>query len=156
MIKTVNDIVWEAIYTGKNAAPWVMSCYDNVTPGLGFARVAINENQVMGMIDYNPYTVHKNMVLVIQHLKIGTEPSGNRLVLFLVRSTNPNFVEKAATQIEKYTDTISYNIKNGIWFKEGTIVDILSNNKEAIDLIIYTQVSGILVNVSEAFKKERG
>ena len=132
-----------------------MSCYDLVTPGSGFVRVAIQENQVMGMISYNPYTVPQNKVLVIQNVKVGTEPSGNRFVIFAIRSTTPGFPDKVVLFVEKYADTIAYNIKNGLWFREGTIVDILSNNKDTVDLIVFTQVSGILVNVSEAFKRAK-
>ena len=155
-MKTVNDIVWEAIHTGKNAEPWVMSCYDVVTPGSGFVRVAMQENQVIGMISYNPYTVPKNKILVMQNVKVGTEPSGNRFLIFAIRTTTPGFADVAVLFLEKYADTIVYNIKNGLWIKEGAIVDLRSNNKDTIDLIVFTQVSGILVNVSEAFKKERG
>ena len=154
-MKNVNDLVWEGIYTGKNAEPWVMPCYDLVAAGTTFFRVPIQENQVIGMINYNPYTVPQNMVLVIQHIKVGTEPSGNKFATFWIRTTTPNFANKTALLVEKYADTIAYNIKNGLWFREGTIVDVLSSNKDAVDLIIFTQVSGILVNVSEAFKRRR-
>ena len=154
-MKNVNDLVWEGIYTGKNAEPWVMTCYDLVTPGSGWVRVAISENQVMGMIAYNPYTVPQNMVLVIQNLKVGSEPSGNRFVMFGIRSTTPNFADKPVLFFEKYADTLVYDIKNGLWHREGTIVEIVVNNKDTIDLYPFVQVSGILVNVSEAFKRRK-
>ena len=155
-MKTVNDIVWEAIRTGKNAEPWVVHGVKNVAAGATETNPTPSKVDVIGEITTLPYVVPKNRVLVLLYSRVLLEYASDGTLHMKIRITRPGVNDVIHIENEYLYAKDGVKHLTDAWYKENTSISITLTNTATTLFTGYFTLHGILVNVSEAFKKERG
>ncbi len=153
MVKGVNDLVWEAIHTGKNAEPWVVHGAVSVGAVITTTNPTPSKVDVIGEVKYLPYVVPKNRVLVMLHTSTSVEYANDLTAHGKIRVTRPGVNDVIHIENEYLYGKTGYTHYTNAWYKEGSSLSVTLENTSGILFTIYFMLSGILVNVSEATKK---
>ena len=155
-MKTVNDIVWEAIHTGKNAEPWVVHGVANPSAGVTIINQTPTKVDAIGEITTLPFVVPQNHILVLQSVHISTDATCSVQASVKLRLTRPGVSAVTFYELIKCSEHNEHHWHGGFWIPEGSSLRLDCVNPTAASVYIRFNVDGILVNISEAFKKERG
>ena len=154
-MKTVNDIVWEAIHTGKNAEPWVVHGIKDVAAGATETNPTPSKVDVIGEITTLPYIVPQNSVLVLLYSRVIIEYPADLTLHMKIRITRPGVNNVIHIENEYVYSKEGIKHLTDAWYKENTSISITLSNTATILFTAYFTLYGILVNVSEAFKREK-
>ena len=152
-MKTVNELVWEAIRTGKNAEPWFISGVELVANGITTTNPTPTKTDNIGEVQSLPYVVPRNRVLVIQMIHVNSDPSGVTQVHVKLKVTRPNVSAITMYDLIKYSDHREHHSTTGHWIRESTSVRLDLINAAAGSVYVRYFIEGILVDISSAFKK---
>ena len=152
-MKTVNDIVWDAIHTGKNAAPWLVFGSKSLAASGSSTNPAPSKVDSIGEITYLPYVVPQNHILVLNSVHLSTWTTCSREAYITLKLTRPNISAVEFYSIIKCSEHNEHHWHNGFWVPEGSSLQVDIGNSSSVTLVVRFHIDGILVNVSEAFKK---
>ena len=154
-MKTVNDIVWDAIHTGKNAEPWVVHGVTSPAAGATATNPTPTKVDAIGEITTLPFVVPQNRVLVLQSVHISTDPTCSVQTSVKLRLTRPGVSAVTFYELIKCSEHNEHHWHGGFWIPEGSSLRLDCVNAAAGAIYIRFNLDGILVNISEAFKRRR-
>lgn len=154
-MKNVNDLVWEAIHTGKNAEPWVVHGVAYPAGGATTTNQTPSKVDAIGEITYLPFVVPQNHVLVLQSVHISTDTACSVQASVKLKLTRPGVSAVTFYELIKCSEHSEHHWHGGFWIPEGSSLRIDCVNASVGSIFIRFHVDGILVNFSEAFKRRR-
>lgn len=144
--------VWDAIYTGKNAEPWVVHGVASVAGGATATNPTPSKVDVIGEITSLPYTVPQNRVLVLLSVQLSTDVTAASQCHVKIKVTRPGV--SAVTHIDKikYNESLQHNFLTGAWYPGGSILRVDLINATAGSHYLRFFIEGILVTLGPGRK----
>lgn len=155
-MKNVNDLVWEAIHTGEGALPWSVKGVETVAAGATATNPTPVSVELIGEIFYLPFIVPSGHVLVIRRLHLSTANDLNAITRLRLLVTGGGYTNIKIRDLIQIAGLAFEEHETGLWIPEGYSLRVDLANGSASPMEMIYMISGILVNISEAFKKERG
>ena len=152
-MQTVNEIVWEAIHTGKNATPWHIGHSADLASAATTLNFTPSSEGLLNSQTYLPYIVPASHVLVLLDAHLGRFPQSSLPVVLRGLITGVGFADVKIFSVSHYVSTAAFDFPVGLWIPAGVQLDVSVQNYHSALVTIEVEICGILVDVSAAFKK---
>ncbi len=152
-MQTVNEIVWDAIHTGKNATPWHVGHLALLPAGTTTLNFTPSSKGLLNSQTYLPYIVPAAHVLVLFDVHFGRVPQSSLAVVLQGLITGVGFADVVIFSVSHYVSFVVSDLSDGLWIPAGVQLDVSVQNFHTTAITFYAGIGGILVDVSAAFKK---